>query len=103
MNICVSPHVTDKRGYLRGESFSITKACNNNKQFFVWRELLNVFAALSFIEMGPPKELRRHRANVSGECKLIRALRGENVVTPHCFVLYPSSRSSRRCRYFFCL
>lgn len=33
-------------------------------------------------DMGPPVELRRHRANVSGECKLMRALRGENAVTP---------------------
>jgi len=51
MNICVSSHATGKRDYLRGEqSFSIMKAYNNNKQFFVWRELLNVFAALPFIE-----------------------------------------------------
>lgn len=33
-------------------------------------------------DMGPPMELRQHRANVSGECKLMRALRDENAVTP---------------------
>lgn len=31
-------------------------------------------------------ELRRRRVNVSGECKLMRALRGENADS-HCFTL----------------
>lgn len=83
MNICVSPHAAAN---------AVT--CEESNYFPPWRRAIitnnssavarafKCFCSVTIHrDMGPPMELRQHCANVSGECKLMRALRGENAVT----------------------
>lgn len=58
------------------------RAIITNNSSAVGRAFKCFYSVTIHRDMGPPMELRRHRANVSGECKLMRALRGENAVTP---------------------